>query len=266
VVDIMDAWPETFCQALPLPRRLATLAGRLLFASAWRQARRAVREADAVSAVGESYLSWARQLGATAPGTVCHHGIDLPAPGEASAPGSGLRLVYVGNMGRSYDLRTLLEAVRGLDDVRLDLAGTGPDEPALRAQAAEEIRTGRVRFHGQLPAPELGALLAQAHVGVIPMFDRSRVATPYKLADYAAAGVAILETLPGETRSLVESYGAGLWHPAGDVAACREAIRRLADHPGLLAACRAGARRLAEERFDAAAIYPAFCEWLEKRP
>ena len=53
VVDIMDAWPETFYQALPKPLR--KILGPILLAPLHRSAKRAYRGADKISAVGQSY-------------------------------------------------------------------------------------------------------------------------------------------------------------------------------------------------------------------
>jgi glycosyltransferase involved in cell wall biosynthesis len=59
IVDIMDAWPETFYQALPKPLR-KTL-GPILLARLHRSAKRAYRGADKISAVGQSYLDLAQK-------------------------------------------------------------------------------------------------------------------------------------------------------------------------------------------------------------
>ena len=106
-----------------------------------------------------------------------------------------VRIVYIGNMSLSYDLATAVDAVLGEAELTLDLAGAGPDETALRLRAAG---CDRIRFHGYLAESALRALLAQADVGLVPMFDDSCVGVPYKLADYAAAGlpVRMLPKLP----------------------------------------------------------------------
>ena len=58
-VDIMDAWPETFYQALPKPLR--NPLGPILLAPMHRSAKRAYQGADKISAVGQSYLDLAAQ-------------------------------------------------------------------------------------------------------------------------------------------------------------------------------------------------------------
>lgn len=277
-VDVQDAWPAVFEQLLPLSEGAAHALGSLLLCREWRLARRAFEGANGVMSVGKAYIDWARQNGAEGRPTIAGYlGIhvaplteDAANPRRSDAGGgnnggmNALRLAYIGNMGRSYDLATVVEAVKSLvaegARVTLDMAGAGPDEQSLRAAAAG---CDAIRFHGQLGADALSALLARCDAGLIPMFDRSLVVVPNKLADYAAAGLAIIDTLSGETRSLVTTHGAGVWYQARDTAACRRAILSLARNPGKLAACRAASRRMAEELFDAAKIYPALCDWLE---
>ena len=57
IVDIMDAWPETFYQIIPTPLRKAL--GPILLAPLHRSAKRAYHGADKISAVGQSYLNLA---------------------------------------------------------------------------------------------------------------------------------------------------------------------------------------------------------------
>lgn len=59
IVDIMDAWPETFYQAIPKPLRQAL--GPILLEPMHRSARHAYQAADKISAVGQSYLDLAQQ-------------------------------------------------------------------------------------------------------------------------------------------------------------------------------------------------------------
>ena len=59
VVDIMDAWPETFYQALP--KLLRKALGPILLAPMHRSAKRAYQGADKISAVGQSYLELAKK-------------------------------------------------------------------------------------------------------------------------------------------------------------------------------------------------------------
>ena len=158
-----------------------------------------------------------------------------------------VRLVYIGNMSLSYDLATVVEAVKGDVGLTLDLAGAGPDEMALRRLAEG---CDRILFHGYLGDAELRTLLAKADVGLVPMHDDSCVGVPYKLADYAAAGLPVASSLHGETGRLLAQCAAGVTYRANDVEALRGAVRAAAG-------MRAGAGALAE-LFDAGRLYDGY--------
>lgn len=250
IVDVMDAWPETFERVLP----------RMLLAPLRRLARRNYQAAAAISTVSERYVDLVRGYGVRAPVKLFYHGIERNvsvARTEERSESAAWRLVYAGNMGASYDVRTVIAAVKTLPDVTLDLAGTGPCEPAWRTLAAT---CPRIRFHGYLDAAALQALLATADAGVVPMFPASCVGVPYKLADYAAAGLPVLNSLTGETARVLAETGAGFSYQAGDVASFRAALAALRKAES--AAVRRGVAALAA-RFDADEIYRAYVAWAQ---
>jgi glycosyltransferase involved in cell wall biosynthesis len=263
-VDVQDAWPEAFEGLLPFPAQLRRIISRLLFGRARETARRAYLTADCITAVGREYLETAREYGASGPMEVFRLGIADIAEDAATVTDGPLRLVYGGNMGASYDLSTLLAAVRALEgeqpgSVRLDVAGTGPTEAKLRKLAAG---CGAIVFHGFLQRREYEELLHQSEVGVVPMFARSHVAVPNKLADYAASGLAILNCLTGESEELVARSHAGANYRAGDVDGLADAIRAMAKDGKALLAMRRNAIALAGKEFLAAKIYPALCDFI----
>lgn len=194
---------------------------------------------------------------------------ETPRQGEAVPSAEGpLRLVYVGNMGRGYDLETLVRAVGELNSeglaIRLALAGGGEQELALKRLAHA---TPAITFKGVVRGEGLRALLEQADVGVVPLFSSTHVAVPYKLADYTAAGLPVVNSLRGETAQLLDRYGCGWSYEAGSVASLKQALREACElkqrEAGAFDARRAKARLLAEECFDAERIYPEFVKWLE---
>ncbi len=263
-VDVQDAWPEAFEGLLPFPSPLRRLLARIFFGSARAVARRAYLTADCLTAVGGEYLETAREYGADAPMAVFRLGIADIAKDAAPVADGPLRLVYGGNMGASYDLATLIRAVRVIDaeapsSVRLDLAGTGPAEAALRRSAEG---CGAIAFHGFLRRSEYETVLRQGEIGIVPMFARSCVAVPNKLADYAAAGLAILSCLPGETEALVTANKAGRTYRAGDAANLAEVLRALSADRAALRTMRENALALARREFRASSIYPDLCDFI----
>src|SRR4029453_16529389 len=117
---------------------------------------RAVGElADAhVAIVGGLARSLAREEGFPEDAfTVIHYGIEPgldPQPYAGDAP----RLLCVGRLipikGHDVLLRAVAKARRVVRDLTLDIAGRGPLEADLRAQAAELGLDGAVHFLGQV--------------------------------------------------------------------------------------------------------------------
>ena len=261
VIDIQDAWPETFARLVPLPGRLLrTAASHIFFSPLYRNARAIYRAADGISAVSRRYISLARSAGAHCPTLESRLAIDCgPRPGRPAADGtpaaSVLKLAYAGNMGRTYDLETAIRGVAGTMGVTLDLAGAGPCETRLR-----EIAAGcpRVVFHGYLDGLALRSMLERCDIGLVPMSPDAWVGVPGKFADYAAAGLAIASTLPGEAEELLDKYGAGFKYVFGSEKSFAAMLESAAASGEGLAVMGANARRMAEEIFSAARICREF--------
>ena len=230
-VDIQDAWPETFERFAP----------RWALAPLRAKARRVFREADFVTGVCDRY----RELTGRADYYRAYLGIERTAPSPAGRDPDGVvRLVYSGNLGRSYDLETIVKAVRADGSMGLDVAGFGE----FSADCP------RVRFHGLLPAAALAELYARCDIGVIPMRDDSWVGVPNKMFDYAAAGLRIVSSLGGEAAALVAKYGCGATYSPGDAASFAEAVGKCAGIG------RGASVALCDAEFDAVRIYDNYVQ------
>lgn len=226
VVDIQDAWPETFYRLLP--RSLAGL-GRILLVPMHRAARRLYRGADFVTGVSERY----RAIAGRADYHLAYHGIGVePRSSSAIRPASdSCRLLYLGNLGSGYDLETVIEAVALSPALSLDIAGRGPKEASLKTLVRERRLESRVRFHGYLQEADLVRLAASCAVGVIPMRDDSWVALPYKLGDYLAAGLKVVSSLHGECGELIVRERLGAVYDLGSVESLLAALKAIETLP-----------------------------------
>ena len=121
----------------------------------------------------------------------------------------------------------------------------------------------RLVVHGLLDRPEYVRLVARCDIGLVCVKPESMVAIPYKAFDYAAAGLAIVNSLPGELEGLVQQYEAGVTYAAGDARSLAEAITNVAADRKKLVMMRVNARRLAEREFDREKTYAAFADWIE---
>ncbi len=266
VVDIMDAWPENFYRLFPGPVWMRDLLARLCLASLHKAAKKAYRKADAVTGVGLTYLNLAMKYGCKAPRHLCYHGIMRMNSGAyryALDESEALRVIYVGNMGRSYDLLTVVRAVKSLAEagerIRLDLAGTGPKETMLRKEAKG---CEAIRFYGYLSNEDMQQLLSDSDLAVVPMFPDSFVAVPYKLADYTAAGLPMVCCLTGETQRLIERYGAGTMYQAGCVDDLKRVLLGYLHQRSRITQESLASARIAREKFMMDSIYPEFVRFL----
>lgn len=195
--------------------------------------------------------------------------IELPAakPPRQSARDGVLRLIYVGRLDRGKGLG---EALRGLALARADgtaatllLAGSGPDEASLAAEARDLGIEQAVHFVGPVFADAKLALLAEADVLLLPTHAEG---LPYALLEAMAAGLPAITTRVGAIPDVVVEGVHGLFVPVRDDHAIAGAISRLADDGELLARAGSACRRrvahsYSSERLagDFGHLYAALC-------
>jgi len=248
VLDLMDVWPETFDRLLPGPGFVRKLLAPFFLP----------RHICYVGAYPQEFPAPRRAVN------------EVPMP-DGSTPGASepgpLECVYAGTLEAGQDLDTLAAAARQLSATgvaaTIHVAGTGSHEPALRRAAAATGGSCRLEVHGLLPRQAYVSLLARCDVGLVCVKPESFVAVPYKACDYAAAGLAIVNSLPGELQQLIDRHAAGVPYTAGDAASLARAIADLAANRPRLADLRQGARRLVAAEFDRERTYAAFADWLE---
>ena len=207
VVDVMDAWPETFERLFPAPLKFLSAIALLPLR---RAAKRAYRGAYLVTGVCDAYGDIARASGAREYARF-YHGIDTSKARGANTQRQPLSFVYAGNFGRGYDLSAAIKAILENEDATLDIAGAGEREAEWRALAAHSPRN---RFHGYLSGDEHDKILDSASIGIIPLSDNTFVGLPYKLGDYAAHNLRMVTSLRGECAAILEKHSAGAVYDA----------------------------------------------------
>jgi glycosyltransferase involved in cell wall biosynthesis len=284
VLDLMDLWPETFERLLPGPGLLRRLVAPFLLGGMEKRRRALVAAADAVAAATRSYADAVlRDAPADLPRHVCYVGaypqefgtpprhidhVPMAGGGEAATPAAvePLQCVYAGSLEAGQDLDVLPAAARQLSaagvQATIHVAGTGRLEPALR-RAAASGGSCRLEVHGLLARPAYVGLLQRCDVGLVCVKPESFVAVPYKACDFAAAGLAIVNSLPGELQGLVDEHRAGVPYTAGDAGSLARVIQSLAADRKKLVELQQGARLLAAAEFDRERTYPRFADWLE---
>jgi glycosyltransferase involved in cell wall biosynthesis len=157
---------------------------------------------------------------------IVHYGID-PNGEPTPYAGAERRLLCVGRLipikGHIVLLRAFAAAQRELPDLRLDIAGRGPLEPALRALARELGIAGSVDFLGHV-SPIQGAIERSAVV-VVPSMGEGFGMVALEAMERARP---VIAAAIGGLGELVQEGETGLLVPAGEAEPLSEAIVRVA--------------------------------------
>jgi len=273
--DQMDLWPELIVGALP--RSLQSL-GHLLLSPIYSYRRKIFARLDGAMALARPYLdSVTRSLpeGRSLPELIVYNGIDVPAfrrlmrgalPDDIDLlfDRPGLKAIFAGSLGPSYDVEPMLSAARKLasagSTISLYIAGDGPGRQKVEAAAAE---CQNLVYLGKVPTELLPRIYARCDVGLASYSERSNVEMCDKFYDYTAAGLAIVNSLEGEVAQWIESFKLGLQYRAGDTQSLTQALTKLASDPVSLSASRAASWAIAME-FDRNVQHAQLLPWLER--
>lgn len=274
VYDQMDLWPELIVKSAP--KSLRGLA-HALFAPVYARRRRVFRNIDGAIALAEPYLdSILREIdpGMIPPNMIIYNGIDVNAFRcamqkplvevlAAKMTGEGIKAVFAGSLGPSYDILNLIAVARRLhaegSTVRIVIAGDGPLRPHVEAAARD---LANLTYLGVVPPTQLPAVYAAADIGLSCYTAESNVEMPDKFYDYSAAGLAIVNSLGGEVARHIQQASAGLQYQAGDADSLYAALTALVADPAKLESAKAASHQCGG-RFDSVAQHKGLAAFLE---
>jgi glycosyltransferase involved in cell wall biosynthesis len=158
------------------------------------------------------------------------------------------RILTVSRLIERKGLDTLIQAVARSRDrmLHLDIAGEGPEGPALRQLARSIGVADRVRFHGFVDRARLGKLYANADVFTLVSLAES---CSMAMLEAMAAGLPIVATKVGGNVELIEHNVNGLLVEAENIRALESALSALAADSQLRMRFGAYNRALIEQRY-----------------
>jgi glycosyltransferase involved in cell wall biosynthesis len=200
---------------------------------------------------------------------VLHMGVQLPASRMARFPPEPpLRVLTPANFVAVKGHSSLIAAVdllarRGVA-VRLDLAGDGPLEPAIRSEVSRLGLEHHVQFLGRVSHERLLEQLSDGawHVVVLPSVVTpigEQEGTPVALMEAMASGIPVVATETGGIPELLRD-GAGLMVPPHDPSALAEALRSLVGRPAFRFELGAEGRKRIDEDFRVESVAEALAE------
>jgi glycosyltransferase involved in cell wall biosynthesis len=177
-------------------------------------------------------------------------------PHEQALPDASPRILVARNLEALYDNATALRAFARVlaqrPDAQLVIAGTGPEEAALRGLADELGIAARVEFTGRLDRDAMAARLRGSSVSLNP----SRVDNmPNSVLEALASGVPVVSTAVGGVPYVVADGQTALLVPPGDAPAMAAALLRVLGDGALAERLRrAGLREV--QRYTWAQVAP----------
>ncbi len=165
-------------------------------------------------------------------------------------------ILYVGRLSREKGVRTLLDAVKGLD-VQLRIVGGGPMEAEYRAYAEEKLMKNVV-FEGYKTGRELEDLFRGAAFLVLPSEWYENA--PMTVLEAFAYGKCVVGSDIGGIPELVVDGRTGLLFRCGEHEDLREKIGYLASNRSMTVAMGREARRRAEAEYSDEVHYKRLTE------
>ncbi len=139
-------------------------------------------------------------------------------------------MLYFGRLSAEKGVDDLLRAMQRLPNLRLMIAGDGPERGRLE-QLAGELGLANVEFAGHMRGAELERAIAGSRFTVLPSHAYETLGKTI-LESYAQAR-AVVATDLGSRRELVQAGKTGLLYRMGDVEQLASAIRFLSSQPEL---------------------------------
>ena len=203
--------------------------------------------------------------------TVIPNAVDTDAFEAGAAPDAALRarlgldgcrvIGFIGSFYAYEGLDLLLDALPRLaaraPDVRLLLVGGGPQDAALRAQAARSGLADRIVFTGRVPHAQVQRYYDLIDVLAYPRHSMrlTELVTPLKPLEAMAQGRLVVASDVGGHRELIRNGETGLLFRAGSAESLADTLLRLlADEPLAAALRLAGRRHVEEERHWARSV------------
>lgn len=271
VLDIQDLWPEAFEMVLNVP-----FVTKLLFAPLRIKANYIYKASSRVLAVSQTYINRAGWVNKSAnPEDAVFLGTQLSRfdsyksnPSALEKDSDEIWLGYVGTLGNSYDLKTVMDSMELLkgksyyNKLKFIVVGDGPLRQEFEDYAKE--KNLNVHFTGMLPYPQMVATLCKCDIAINPIRKKSAGSIINKHGDYAAAGIAVVNTQESpEYRLLVEKYGMGVNCNCEDAVDMADKIQPLLESEHLRVKMGKQARKCAEELFDRKKTYTRIIDAIE---
>lgn len=271
IIDVQDLWPEAFRMVFNIP-----LVSNILFYPMKRQANYIYETADEIIAVSQTYVNRAAKKNKKCKsGNSVYLGTDLnhfdylaKCNKLMNKPKDEIWLAYIGTLGHSYDLISVIDALKivkdkGIKNLKFIIMGDGPLKSKFEKYAEE--KGIYVEFTGRLSYEKMVGILTVCDIAVNPIRKGSAGSIINKVGDYAAAGLPVLNTQECvEYRKLIEEYQSGINCNNNDVNDLAIKLLKLYKNYTLRKKMSCNSRKLAEDKFDRNRTYQVIIDLISE--
>lgn len=266
VVDLQDLWPEAFQKHLG-----ENIISKTIINILKRKVDVVFSKASGLVAVSESFLERAIRASKNPAFTQALYIGSFPHIENLTAVQKNIskiiKIVYLGSLGESYDLKTAIKAFeiakqRLLDysiNLSFDIIGDGPKKGELEV-FANKIKS-QVSFKGLLPYSEVSTLLPHYDIALNPIVSWSVASIINKHGDYALAGLPVINSQKNnEYKNLLAEYHCGISCEPENLEEMGSAIVQIASNPDVLFRMRQNALKMGFEKFNRINTYNKLVE------
>lgn len=273
VIDVIDPWPDSFIKDVP---RYLKKAAKLVFYSYYRMLKNAFSRASAISAISNDYLTWASNFHSPDKKTNSFFlAIDFEdiqnriqhfRKAKTNNPSGKLSLIYAGSLASSYDIPSIVEAAKILEQkypgkTEFIITGKGPQEKIIREG---QKSTSNIHYLGWVSRDELFKQYAHADLGLIQHKNSLTQTVTYKFFNYMSAGLPLLNSLQSEMATMIDDYNLGFNNPEQDVAKLVHNIEQYLHKPELLKKHQNNVLSFTAEHGDGKVVYNKLVHFLEE--
>jgi glycosyltransferase involved in cell wall biosynthesis len=152
-------------------------------------------------------------------------------------------ILYFGRLSLEKGVADLIRAMKTLPNIRLQIAGDGPERPELE-RLASALKLENVEFLGHLERCDLDRMIASARFTVLP--SRAYETLGKSILESYAWGRPVIASDLGSRRELVREHETGLLFQAGNIEQLTGAISYLTQRRDLATTMGLAGRRLVQ--------------------
>lgn len=270
IVDMQDAWPRVI-EAV-FPRFLRGFFSTTLLRSFHQDVQIAAEQASGLVAVSPDYLDYLkmfRQVKKQVHQAIFPLGFDnqkIWVPEIKKSKGEHPLIVsYIGNFGRFYDLKTVLNAAILCSDrnIQFILIGEGSDYDKIKG-IKETLDIRNVNIKGYLDFELAVPILLQSDIGLLPYTSDFPSNVTNKVFDYLSLGIPVVSSLKGTFEEKLKELKIGFQYEAGNADSLAAALYQAdANREQLLEMSTRGIE-YAEKKMTGYTIYKQYVDFIEK--